>query len=118
MRPIDTLSQCLDALLWEANCKDELDIDLARLKVIHERLRAIHDLTRWIPVSERMPEKDDHVLVFGIQCNELFDDDTFQSVGAVSWDSVEHSYCPDTCYYGVWYKDITHWKHITPPEGV
>ena len=56
MKPLDTLSQCLDALEWEATCKDELDIDLARLKDIHAKLR---ELTRWIPVEERMPTEAD-----------------------------------------------------------
>jgi hypothetical protein len=91
--------------------------DLIQWKV-QERLRELHDLTRWISVLEQMPEKGDHVLVYGICCNELYDDDTEMSVDAVSWGSVDHSYCTGTCYYGVWYKNITHWKPIDKPEGV
>jgi hypothetical protein len=86
--------------------------------VIADRMDKIHDFTRWISVLEQMPEKGDHVLVYGICCNELYDDDTEMSVDAVSWGSVDHSYCTGTCYYGVWYKNITHWKSIDKPEGV
>ena len=92
------------------------------LEIWHEsfssRLREIHEETRWVSVSERLPEYGDHVLVYGICCNELYDDDTEMSVDAVSWGSVDHSHCTGTCYYGVWYKDITHWKRIDKPGGV
>jgi hypothetical protein len=54
MKPLDNLSECLDALKWEADCKDELDIDLARLKAIYTR---IHELTRWNNINDSLPPK-------------------------------------------------------------
>jgi hypothetical protein len=107
--PLDKLAE--DVKWWEY-CNGGCPMSLSK------RLWEIHEETRWVPVSERLPENGDHVLVYGICCNELYDDDTEMSVDAVSWGSVDHSYCTGTCYYGVWYKDITHWKRIQAPEGL
>ena len=102
MKPLDTLSQCLDALEWEATCKDELDIDLARLKEIHAKLR---ELTRWIPVTERKATLEDA-----------------DAEHKIMWyDAKNH-----VCGVGYWYEDtydisnwsvefITHWRRIDTP---
>ena len=66
----------------------------------------------WFSVLKQVPEKGNHVLVYGICCNELYEDDTEAAIGSVSWGGVDHSYCTDTCYHGVWYKDITHWQPV------
>jgi hypothetical protein len=58
----------------------------------------IHELTRWIPVSERMPTEEDSLCL---------------------WVDIEYF-----IYYISWARDgkpnpkCTHWKRITPPEGV
>jgi hypothetical protein len=62
---------------------------------VANRLRAIHNLTRWIPVSERMPTKEDgkylHVFDgFGLPF----------AIMRTSWDNYEP----------------THWKRIDKPE--
>jgi hypothetical protein len=75
-------------------------------KTIIARLRELHDLTRWIPVSERMPTQED-----------------YSEAGQIHlWDA-EFGICR------VYHKDIahdflkriplefTHWQRITPPEG-
>ena len=105
----------------EMNCEDIADYlhePEPVLTAISRRLRELHDLTRWIPVGERLPEKDEPVLAFGIKANELYDEDEEASFGLVTWNSVDISYCPDSCYYSVWYKDITHWQRINNPEEV
>jgi hypothetical protein len=74
-----------------------------------DRLRVLHDLTRWIPVSERLPTKDDadlegYVLVRGVNNDGLIqnDIDLWNHIG--DWNDK--------------YWELTHWKRITPPEGV
>lgn len=79
--------------------------------VFVERLRELHDLTRWIPVSERMPTEEDgyrtyHVLV-------IWDDG---QITQLPW-GVVSEYVGDECHFpntGC----VTHWRKITPPEGV
>jgi hypothetical protein len=87
--------------------------------VIADRMDKIHDLTRWISVLEQMPEKGDHVLVYGIKRhNEPYPNDTKASVNVVSWNSTNRSYLAGACYYVDWYEEITHWKPLDKPEGV
>ena len=107
--PLDKLAE--DVKWWEY-CNGGCE------KSLSNRLLEIHEETRWIPVSERLPEKLSHVLVYGIRCTELYGDDKKACVGAVSWWDENRSDCRDVCYYSVWYKDITHWKRIDKPEGV
>ena len=117
MKPINemTLAECLEAL----RTVEKFDYDFYKTQLRNNLLAdRIHDLTRWIPVGERLPEKDEPVLAFGIKANELYDEDEEASFGLVTWNSVDISYCPDSCYYSVWYKDITHWQRINNPEEV
>jgi hypothetical protein len=60
-----------------------------------DRLRAIHDLTRWIPVSERMPTKEDGLVRWYINKGK--------GGGTMNkrWSNVPYF--------------ATHWQHITPP---
>jgi hypothetical protein len=76
---------------------------------IADRLYAIHDLTRWIPVSERLPTREDadaegYVWVSAIQI-------TMGDRANDSWLWSEVSLDG-----GIAYKP-THWKRITPPEA-
>jgi len=77
---------------------------------IEELAERIHDLTRWIPVEERMPTREDadaegYVWVSAIQI-------TMGDRANDSWLWSEVSLDG-----GIAYKP-THWKRITPPEGV
>jgi hypothetical protein len=74
------------------------------------RLRTIHDLTRWITVSERMPtnrdgDEDGYVLISERQ-NETPHKRYTRYVKIDNLDDPDYFYT------------ITHWQHITPPEGV
>jgi hypothetical protein len=75
------------------------------VREISDRLRAIHDLTRWIPVEERMPTEEDgdsRGLV-----SVWHDTGTYQGHGDVAhwnWIPVND-------------EGVTHWQRITPPEG-
>ena len=66
---------------------------------IINRLRVIHEETRWIPVSERMPTEEDGRTVLVINAN--------YGCCTTRWDEVDKHVQP-----------ITHWQRITPPEGV
>jgi hypothetical protein len=77
---------------------------------IADRLYAIHNLTRWIPVSERMPteadaDKDLCVLVCATEINS-----DHQVVEIWSYEYVSRT--------GLGGYKPTHWQRITPPEGV
>ena len=66
---------------------------------IINRLRVIHEETRWIPVSERMPTEEDA--------------DTRGKVMWYFWgEHYESRYWNLRSDYGA-----THWKRITPPEA-
>jgi hypothetical protein len=82
---------------------------------IEELADRIHDLTRWIPVSESEPNRGDIVLVKGTVTGDVCKPFEGQ-MGLVEWGSKDYSLCVDGCYYSVWYSDITHWQRITPPE--
>ena len=67
------------------------------------RLRAIHDLTRWIPVEERYPTEKDA-----------------DRHGYVLWWSEDEVALPVAHYWdftGVPKYHFTHWQRITPPEA-
>jgi hypothetical protein len=67
---------------------------------VAKRLRQLHELNRWIPVSERMPTQDDK--------------------DVLAWCATEYPFA----ILVNWYefptnnRSVTHWKRITPPEGV
>ena len=96
MRPISfckTASDCAEALR-EMN---ELDVQCGRHLILADR---IHDLTRWIPVSERMPENLKVVLCM-----------THHGRYMVS------GYCRDTAQDETWFVSrFVAWQRITPPE--
>jgi hypothetical protein len=64
------------------------------------RLRELHDLTRWIPVSERMPTEED----------------SYQ--GRVLWLQEEYSIMVGGYTLPRSFTRATRWQRITPPEGV
>ena len=70
---------------------------------IADRLYTIAELTRWIPVSERMPTEADgykskYVTQRTVLVMEKWGDISVVTIGLA--------------------KHFTHWKRITPPEGV
>jgi hypothetical protein len=67
----------------------------------------IHELTRWIPVSERMPTEED-----GYFIKWWIDDD--REIG----EALAYFPQPEVGYYHTPPKGATHWQRITPPEGV
>ena len=94
--------------------KDIKDMNLAELAEIMapysdlkeriiNRLRVIHEETRWIPVSERMPTEEDA-----------------DRHGYVLWWSEDEVALPVAHYWdftGVPKYHFTHWQRITIPEG-
>jgi hypothetical protein len=80
-----------------AECLDELHAVSRYNRPIIDR---IHDLTRWIPVSERLPTKEDG-------------DSQFYMVQVVS----TAGFFASVVYTAVHYSCHSHWQRITPPEG-
>jgi hypothetical protein len=93
-----TLKECINAL-------KRMDADLLEYGYAIAVADRIHDLTRWIPVSERMPTAKDGDKWCEIMC--------FYSDGGVESIMVAHALLiikentPNA---------ITHWQRITPPE--
>jgi hypothetical protein len=67
---------------------------------VAKRLRQLHDLNRWIPVGERMPTEEDKLVL--------------------AWYATKYPFAQIVNWYEfpINNKYVTHWKRITPPEGV
>ena len=95
------LAECLDALRAFGH-SEEIDtpLDLAD---------RIHDLTRWIAVSERMPTEDDgdeHGDVLISEVENKYPYRRYQIITRWSFDPNQY------------HETVTHWRTITPPEAV
>ena len=81
--------------------------------LIADRMDKIHDLTRWIPVSERMPTDNGYYRIWDIsEAQALFKDGEW--IG-------ERCIPSDSPYLKSKFREKltpTHWQRITPPEGV
>jgi hypothetical protein len=107
MKPIDqmNLAECLDALRMETLPLDEnwSFATFSRQDRIQLADR-IHELTRWILVSERMPTEED-----GDKWGEVlvcYRGEEVQCDLVINVNGVQHSN-----------KDITHWRRIDLPEA-
>ena len=102
MKPIEqmTLAECLERLKT-ANVWGDL---------VHISNR-IHDITRWIPVSERMPTENGYYRIWDIsEVQALFKDGEW--IG-------ERCIPSDSPYLQSKFREKlspTHWQRITPPE--
>jgi hypothetical protein len=85
------------------------------VREISDRLRELHELTRWIPVEERMPTEEDlhsdgtfRIWLNGgdglacIHHNKIY---VWDNDGFVDYDETNFRVA------------FTHWQRITPPEG-
>ena len=87
----------------EAHSKYQLNPEVAT------RLRELHNLTRWIPVEERLPTEED-----ADECGYIlwWRTDSINLPDAGQWDlHTEYANAPSITHY-------THWKRIDKPEGV
>jgi len=75
------------------------------------RLCELHDLTRWIPVSERMPTKAD-ANEQGYVCTYNKGRTGICFLGENGHPKVWHSYHQDWVHFD---GQLTHWQRITPP---
>ena len=108
MKPIEQMNL--------AELADDIDAFVERFPYfgrITNRLRKLHDLTRWIPVDERMPTEEDVMKT---------DDDTHSYMnGLVLW-YVEDKTGSRYYHFSKWYLPpksyykLISWKRIIPPE--
>ena len=98
MKPIDqmTLAEVLGHLRF-SNFYDELSVENT-CNMQADVADRIHDLTRWIPVSERMPTVEDSYR------------------GRVLWLQEEYSIIVGSYDLARSKTRATHWQRITPPE--
>jgi hypothetical protein len=66
--------------------------------LVQHRLRELHELTRWISVSERMPTQED--------------------MDVLAWYATKYPFATLVNWYEfpLNNKDVTRWQRITPPE--
>jgi hypothetical protein len=98
-----TLKECINAL-------KRMDADLLEYGYAIYIADRIHELTRWIPVSERMPTKDDALNGQVLVKEENWTTDHAYSIAY--YKNIE----PDVPERqpSEWY--VTYWQRITPPE--
>lgn len=90
------LAELAEKVRWLEYCVNGCVIEIS------DRLLELHELTRWIPVSERLPTEADA-----------------DRHGYVLWWSEDEVALPVAHYWdftGVPKYHFTHWKRITPPE--
>jgi hypothetical protein len=74
------------------------------LALVADRLYELHDLTRWVPVSERMPTEEDGLNLSDGLCVLV------KSAEIPSW----HRIVPYSRANSL--NGYSHWRRITPPE--
>jgi hypothetical protein len=107
------LAELAEKVRWLEYCVNGCVIEIS------DRLHELNDLTRWIPVSERMPTEEDfgidkrfRVWIGSIDSTAIFtegrlyvwDDEAYNS-GWTEYDPNNHRVA------------FTHWQRITPPEA-
>jgi hypothetical protein len=113
MKPIDkmNLAECLESMRdWRNKYHGDEAIDLIADEKLDELADRISELTRWIPVSERMPTEEDGGLnnrVLVLEVEKQYPRNKYLEL--VDWFEIDK---PD------YYYTATHWKRIDKPEGV
>ena len=110
------LAECIEALR---------DVDVitrgyqCNYEAIEELADRIHELTRWISVSERMPTEKEHgnevfrVWVLGGETDACFVSGKIMVWVDSPFEADYEEYDPKR-----YRTAFTHWQRITPPEGV
>jgi hypothetical protein len=83
------------------------EIELALI----ERIEQLENKHRWVSIDESEPNRGDIVLVKGTVTGDVCKPFEGQ-MGLVEWGSRDYSLCVDSCYYSVWYSDITEWRLV------
>ena len=113
MKPIDqmTLPELADAL-------QKYEFDMLNEQVA-SRLRAIHDLTRWIPVSERLPteEDGDRFIVCDMRFSQHSDFPTYLEGKVKNGVFLTYNHVSEQ-WEELWEGERIScvWQRITPPE--
>ena len=113
MKPIDqmTLPECLEAI----RAIDMTDISARDNDRLADR---IHDLTRWIPVSERMPDKEELVLVWAKGYDGQYHamEDWWCEISEAPLGFSSATIIVGEGWHENEFENVTHWQRIKTPE--
>jgi hypothetical protein len=94
----------IDTLLFEQAQRHDAWVD-----ALENRINSLEAERRWIPVEERLPTKqdgDENGYIFTLEREKKSPNRLHPCIQ--TWSDIRSDY----------YYEITHWKRITPPEGV
>jgi hypothetical protein len=104
MKPINemTLSELQESLRWTGDNNHLFPLEYLQ-KACYDYADRIHELTRWIPITEHMPTVQDGDTGDETGCVIVWVE-PYKIPRIVNWKTVAY----DLKY--------SHWKHIVPPE--
>ena len=85
---------------------------------IINRLRELHEEARWIPVSERLPDKEELVLVWAKGYDGQYHaiEDWWCEISEAPLGFSSATIVVGEGWHENEFENVTHWKRITPPE--
>jgi hypothetical protein len=100
----EELANRIDTLLFEQAQRHDAWVD-----ALENRINSLEAERRWIPVEERLPTKqdgDENGYIFTLEREKESPNRLYPCIQ--TWSDIRSHY----------HYEITHWKRITPPEGV
>ena len=101
----EELANRIDTLLFEQAQRHDAWVD-----ALENRINSLEAQHRWIPVSERLPTEEDATTLGGNMGIEFWSN----KFGGMKYFCTIERFGIDF----IQSNEITHWKRITPPEGV
>jgi hypothetical protein len=105
LQTVTSIANRIDTLLFEQAQRHDAWVD-----ALENRINSLEAQHRWIPVSERLPTEEDATTLGGNMGIEFWSN----KFGGMKYFCTIERFGIDF----IQSNEITHWKRITPPEGV